>query len=453
MSQIFRNYTWDAGWVRPYESPFSILVNFARVNVLSSKRALMLMQYSPAEYKKLINKMVSDTVFSETHLFQEFFPSDYCFFHFTPFDSKLQSSHQLYDEVHFCPRCLYDSGYHSVVHQIKGVKKCPLHDIPLRIIHSPYYTFPSLTDSIRMKDTNDTNSTYINVHRIPLPPERMELDLTGISNLDYLNPGHRIFDVIGPTNKKTTECFEAYSLTDFRDLTEVRCFSVSFLEKGMEEFDKDFIQGFKHTYVGSAESIGSNYGLHESVDDYLNTLMKRMRVFYHHNFSNNCPLAIEQACVMNLMATCNRSFILSLGKLNKIIDSFSQLKDVITIDMLKTIFCYIMVGCQFPKDIINPGYYHYSYQRDITMPRTNIDLSISHLWYMDIASDNDRTYIQYVVQCDKFNYLWKEFYKIVEEEKLQDFSSITAKLPLVRYIVTKDTNDMIHIYRQIVMRK
>ena len=72
MTQIFKKFIWDPTWVRPFESPFSVLANFGRVNVLSSKKALILMQYSPAEYRDLTHKLASsnNAAFSETHLFQ-----------------------------------------------------------------------------------------------------------------------------------------------------------------------------------------------------------------------------------------------------------------------------------------------------------------------------------------------------------------------------------------------
>lgn len=456
MTQIFKKFIWDPTWVRPFESPFSVLANFGRVNVLSSKKALILMQYSPAEYRDLTHKLASsnNAAFSETHLFQSFYPNDYRSFHFIPCDSQLPSSVQLYDELHYCPRCLYDSGYHSVVHQVKGLKKCPIHDIPLQTVHSPYYTFPSLPDSIRKTDTNDINPTYINVHKLPLPPERKELDLSGISNLDRLNPGHILYDVIGPSNEKTTEHFDPYSLTDFRDMTEVRCFHASYLEKGMEdEFDKEYIKGFKLTYPYLDEDIQTNYGSFATMDDYLSALINDMRGFYHRHLLDYYPLSIEQLCVMELMATCSPQGLFAMQRLNSPIDTLEQL-DYINEDMLKICFSYLMVGCQFPKDIISPCYHHYNYHHDIDKPRTNLDLSISHLKYAAKSSFliNTRLYIHYIVQRDKFRFLWNEFHRVVEEEKLQDLSSIAARLPLVRYIITKDDTEMFHVYRQIVIR-
>ena len=38
-----RKYRWDKKWVRPYESIFSILANFCRVNICSSKHALKML--------------------------------------------------------------------------------------------------------------------------------------------------------------------------------------------------------------------------------------------------------------------------------------------------------------------------------------------------------------------------------------------------------------------------
>ena len=456
MSQILKKYTWNPAWVRPFESPYSVLANFAKINVLSSKNALRLMQYSPAEYRNLTKQLASGNrdVFFGTHLFQSFYPSDYHEFHFIPCDTQLPSSVQLYDELHYCPRCLYDSGYHSVVHQVKGLKKCPIHDIPLQTVHSPYYTFPSLPESIRHNSTTDINTPYINVHELPLPPERKELDLSDISTLDRLNPGHVLYDVIGPSNEKTTECFAPYTLTDFRDMTEVRCFHASYLEKGMEdEFDKEYIKGFKLTYPYLDEDIQTNYGSFHSLHDYFSALMTNMREYYKGHLLNFYPLCIEQLCVMQLIGTCSPAGISAMQQLSNPIDSLDQL-DYINEDMIKIGFCYLMVGCQLPRDVIGPWYHHYEYQRDLDKPRTNLDLSIAHLKYSAKSSFliNNRLYIHYIVQRDKFRFLWNEFHRVVEEEKLQDLSSIAARLPLVRYIITKDDTEMFHVYRQVVIR-
>lgn len=40
--QYFNSYTWRKEWVRPYESIFSILRNFCKVNTLNGRKALHL---------------------------------------------------------------------------------------------------------------------------------------------------------------------------------------------------------------------------------------------------------------------------------------------------------------------------------------------------------------------------------------------------------------------------
>ena len=37
---IFKSYTWHKSWVRPHESLFSVLLNFARVNVIGIHQVL-----------------------------------------------------------------------------------------------------------------------------------------------------------------------------------------------------------------------------------------------------------------------------------------------------------------------------------------------------------------------------------------------------------------------------
>lgn len=131
-------YTWRKEWVRPYESMFSILRNFCKVNVLNGRKALNLFEIRQAHnvsvfcsglmmfsdspihidcYQKLYESLLPDWYLEQTFIFRN-----------SGIEEK--ESLQIRSRVSYCPECMKEN-YHSLLHNIAGAKICPFHKTEL----------------------------------------------------------------------------------------------------------------------------------------------------------------------------------------------------------------------------------------------------------------------------------------------------------------------------------
>lgn len=125
---------WNKSWVRPYESLWSILNTYKAVNVISDNAHLM----------KIIGINLKTTIS------KDYFLEDYGIFcnvskakndidvivsqlvplwykeQMSQFVKKKDVSDFFSDKISYCPKCM-ENGYHSILHQLKGIHTCPLH--------------------------------------------------------------------------------------------------------------------------------------------------------------------------------------------------------------------------------------------------------------------------------------------------------------------------------------
>lgn len=145
-------YLWRKEWVRPHESMYSILKNFCTVNVLNSREA----------FKALLPDFPSDTFYYQYPVFFEqnqlcyirakwTFPASEFLMKLVPEwyvaelnqfpkivyqgetyygEKKRNGEIGFYKKLRVCPLCMKEN-YHSYYHNIIGVEKCFIHDVPL----------------------------------------------------------------------------------------------------------------------------------------------------------------------------------------------------------------------------------------------------------------------------------------------------------------------------------
>ena len=175
-NSILKKYHWQKSWVRPYESVFGIFLNFCRVNVLEGYEALRIfniakiqytnyipefMMYCASKYgqnyQNILEILTPKWYLSQIKIFQKMdvYTCDNCLYT---------------DQVIYCPECL-KSGYHSILHQIRGIKYCPFHPNKLLIQSPRKYWFNYLITSITWMDANDVFS----IKKVVLPCFRREI--------------------------------------------------------------------------------------------------------------------------------------------------------------------------------------------------------------------------------------------------------------------------------------
>lgn len=158
-----RSYTWKKEWVRPYESPFSVFRNFCRVNVCKSINSAYFMisdekkGWYTGGYKPSLLIPAPSTIKDKS---KKLTPKWY-----TQFISRMSSFGNIYDRmVWYCPECIKEN-YHSVFHNVKGVRKCFLHGCDL-LESDAYYDLSHLTY------VPEENDNFHNVRNFILPSGR-----------------------------------------------------------------------------------------------------------------------------------------------------------------------------------------------------------------------------------------------------------------------------------------
>lgn len=124
---------WNKSWVRPFESLWSIVNNYKAVNVVKEHSAalnalgfqtkiIVSTDYMPnygiycnlSRTKNDINSIISHLV------------PDWYIKQIETWTSKPGISAFISEMITYCPQCM-KNGYHSILHQLKGIRNCPFH--------------------------------------------------------------------------------------------------------------------------------------------------------------------------------------------------------------------------------------------------------------------------------------------------------------------------------------
>ena len=133
-----KSFRWRKEWVRPYESFYSVVRNFCKVNVVTPKKMFQIFGISTADpfTIKNVKRRTNYDIF-----FNSVFPEG-----FIDYSQIIQSGiHRL----QCCPICWAD-GYHSYLHNIGGAEECPFHHISLEETDITY----DIIDGIRLGKEN-----------------------------------------------------------------------------------------------------------------------------------------------------------------------------------------------------------------------------------------------------------------------------------------------------------
>ena len=129
-------YMWNSKWVRPHESLWSAMRNFRIVNGhCSYKEALELLDIGPLTSKKNEFQPESSYAIFSRYTIKEnwqniidsvLLPSDY-HSKSAPIKRLMEYAPRLFSrKLYYCPECM-KLGYHSYLHQLSEIKRCPFH--------------------------------------------------------------------------------------------------------------------------------------------------------------------------------------------------------------------------------------------------------------------------------------------------------------------------------------
>lgn len=135
-----QKYLWDKKWVRPYESIWSIMRNFRIVNhCFKYKNAMALLDieipcfqqgtygtHGVLDKKLCIFSKLTTNYYDLKPLEDKLLPNNY-FNRLKPITKLLKDFPEaLTPRLKYCPKCI-KSGYHSVIHQVSGLRYCFIH--------------------------------------------------------------------------------------------------------------------------------------------------------------------------------------------------------------------------------------------------------------------------------------------------------------------------------------
>lgn len=135
--QNYQSYCWDSSWIKPFESPWSIFEKFKYANSVSSKDIISLFQALPKNHITTSDKNLYSLEKLDQNKFLSILRKDVHVDNqvllqklniIMPFEHAAFLSESLV----FCDECISD-GFHSTLHQIIGMERCPFHLTSLRL--------------------------------------------------------------------------------------------------------------------------------------------------------------------------------------------------------------------------------------------------------------------------------------------------------------------------------
>ncbi len=130
---------WDKTWVRPYESIWSILNTYKKVNVIPNNTTLMkalgIRTNAPISCDKFLSYGIFCNVSNGVNNFDKIISALVPGWYKSQIEDitlKPYISHFFTEKISYCPECMKE-GYHSIFHQLKGIQKCPFHPKTLMI--------------------------------------------------------------------------------------------------------------------------------------------------------------------------------------------------------------------------------------------------------------------------------------------------------------------------------
>lgn len=199
---IFQNYIWKKSWARQYESPFSLFLNFCKINVLTFPQTCKILGLTNNPDKNGIARrgaFFCEEIGIEIAIagIKSVAPiKDMLGLNDTPFFTDQTLSSNAYTNLidnnfKYCSECLMRAGYHSYFHQIRGVSHCFIHHTGLVITNIDYaISLNPLRVDFPQKTELGLPGSFTD--EIPLPGYRIELNIPKFAS-NFPNPVKKIF--------------------------------------------------------------------------------------------------------------------------------------------------------------------------------------------------------------------------------------------------------------------
>lgn len=147
---------WWPGKLRYYESPLSFAANFCALNCINLKEFGKFFGYTVGQEWRLTREdlcRIACLLNEDIEVVESVFNTSV---HLGDFDAyHIPDEKRNSDMVHYCPRCA-DSGYHSHLHELPWLKRCPFHLRSLNIAPSS-----GVSETIAARRANSTKKLML----------------------------------------------------------------------------------------------------------------------------------------------------------------------------------------------------------------------------------------------------------------------------------------------------
>lgn len=428
-NQIFKPHTWRKVWVRPYESIFSVVMNFSRVNVLDLHQALpKLCKVKVADKYDNLNVGYRRVDKNQMNIVEELLLPE-AYIHGLGNISVGEGAFlsQFEKNLKFCPVCMKENGYHSTIYQLMDLDYCPIHNVKLVVSDSTRYHPNEYV-------TYFPNSKGLSLSEIPLPTERRE-ESGLLKIINYIS-----------------------SIHVFKDITHIDVLyrpSSIISNKKFDSLDK-ISEENRILYLENENMINN-------IED---ILIEKYKKWYQLLWPDRTPLLTDEfdysksRATQYLHAYCV-PFIEYLFVMDLMQGSFdcrksnpSTLESNYPNDYVHKRIAYseVVRGCK--TQWICDDYM-------LKHPHSNEAIRFKNYQNMNYIEMNwdvcrnmttnssKELYLKSKILFDLYTHQWKKFNELIGTEPYFDKFEICKRLPDIQYIITKDFNSNISVYRQV----
>lgn len=420
-------YTWRKEWIRPYESMFSILRNFCKVNVLNGRKALSLfglrqtynvpvfcpglMMFSDSTihidcYQKLYDSILPDWYLEQTFLFRNG-------------GIEEKESLRINKKVSYCPECMKEN-YHSLLHNIAGIKICPFHKTTL-IQTDLLYEIASLYIDLQTAGKWNVANSILPCDRINQPSFYSQIK---IPKYDYFLP------IVRTRHYKTDYKYQIEPLINSEYKT-AHIISVNHCHDTPVEFDQKFTEWF-NTMNLPYDILEDNHKF------YIPPLVKKGSLRFPQYYIDRylyykiCKSA-EQIGLKSFIKKNPESFY--TGDIN--IDISYKQKELLCCS-----FIYAVISCNRFRDALradwlnnNGGNYIFNYRRIKDMHLAYLGENIPENFTK--ISDVNGINIALKIIDDQYDFLYDKYKQLARTNKFINGYTGWKDIYLPEYYVTK----------------
>lgn len=393
----FKQYEWRKEWVRPYESVYSVLRNFCKVNCIDGSKIGKIFGYDRSLSEDFNSTLL---MYNNTILY----PLRYESLMNILFDNKHKDFLRQFQKIHnkdqtvlfdkhikYCPDCM-KYNYHSIYHNLNSIKKCPFHNIEL--IETPY-----AYSSVQSITFSTEDNSFINVNNCILPCECTN------KFIDVLKSSKSIYpDLI--------EVFISISANNNLEVTFRNQYKPFFSNNNPDKVITYEPGCYEHLQDQFCEWFNSNhiYSLDEDIQNPLKiTQFDKRNLVYPSDYTKYFLYYKMYHLLKDEIAmSTSPGHIMSKDSIIKSYDDIG----------LKLAFVWSIIGFDSLSQVLSPTWIYNNYSTLDFKRREYIDIQlqkyeIDSRFYGTGISKEDRIIILLIILNDMFDYLWKAYKKSV----------------------------------------